>query len=291
MSVGALVALAAPLRAQNEAVLRQAFEGKVVTVKIDMPATQQGVDVYPLDQMPVDFREVAQRLKDNSTALRIGQQVMVTKVVVKKNSHIEFQLGGGGYGTFGDKTSTDVSVGEPGRDEGREGAARLDQARAGSHETEAIREGAREPARGTRTRERARRSGGEAGAVGDRGEPAREARGERQPLQRALSERHSGRCADARTASCARWRSTSTSERRRESAASGSGGGVAGAAGQAFTGGGSRAAPTSIRKGLLFDEVETLLGPAATAQKRKKEHLPSSSGRIERTARRFPRAS
>ena len=110
MSVGVLVALAAPLQAQNEATLRQAFEGKVVAIKIDMPATQQGVDVYPLDQIPVDFREVAQRLKDNSTALRIGQQVMVTKVVVKKNSHIEFQLGGGGYGTFGDNTSTDVSV-------------------------------------------------------------------------------------------------------------------------------------------------------------------------------------
>jgi hypothetical protein len=82
----------APLQAQNEAMLRQAFEGKVVAVKIDMPATQQGVDVYPLGSDPVDFREVAQRLKDNSTALRIGQQVMVTKVVVKKNSHIEFQL-------------------------------------------------------------------------------------------------------------------------------------------------------------------------------------------------------
>ena len=104
--LGALVVAAAgPLRAQNEAILRQAFEGKVVAVKIDMPATQKGVDVYPLDAMPVDFREVAQRLKDNSTSLRIGQQVMVTKVLVKKNSHIEFQLGGGGYGTLGDNTS------------------------------------------------------------------------------------------------------------------------------------------------------------------------------------------
>jgi len=110
MLAAAVMAVATPLQAQNEAMLRQAFEGKVVAVKIDMPATQQGVDVYPLDQIPVDFREVAQRLKDNSTALRIGQPVMVTKVVVKKNSHIEFQLGGGGYGTFGDNTSTDVSL-------------------------------------------------------------------------------------------------------------------------------------------------------------------------------------
>ena len=116
---------AQPALGQNESVLRQAFEGKTVTVKIDMPATSRGVDVYPLEAMAVDFREVAQRLKDNSTALRIGQQVMVTKVVVKKNSHIEFQLGGGGYGTFG-------------------------QARAGSHEAKAVRARAGQSASGTR---------------------------------------------------------------------------------------------------------------------------------------------
>ena len=108
--VTALVLVPSAAFGQNEAILRQAFEGKVVAVKIEMPATSRGVDVYPLDQRPVDFPELAQRIKDNSTALRIGQQVMVTKVVVKKNSHIEFQLGGGGYGTFGDNTSSSVST-------------------------------------------------------------------------------------------------------------------------------------------------------------------------------------
>ena len=39
---------------------------------------------------------------------------MVTKVLVKRNSHIEFQLGGGGYGTFGDNTSTNVSTASQG---------------------------------------------------------------------------------------------------------------------------------------------------------------------------------
>ena len=103
--LGATLALAAVVRgaeAQNEAALRGAFEGKTVALRIDTPATSAGVDVHPLDATPVDFREVAQRLKDNGTAIRIGQQMMVTKVVVKKNSHIEFQLGGGGYGTLGD---------------------------------------------------------------------------------------------------------------------------------------------------------------------------------------------
>ena len=54
--------------------------------------------------------EVAQRLKDNGTALKMGSQVMVTKVLVKRNSHIEFQLGGGGYGTFGDWATNGANV-------------------------------------------------------------------------------------------------------------------------------------------------------------------------------------
>jgi hypothetical protein len=96
--------------AQNEGALRAAFEGKTVTVRIDMPATSQGVDVYPQDAMPINFRDVAQRMKDNGTAIRMGQQVMVTKVVVKKD-HLEFQLGGGGYGTFGDWMTNGSDVG------------------------------------------------------------------------------------------------------------------------------------------------------------------------------------
>jgi hypothetical protein len=101
----------------SEAALRAAFEGKTVTVKMDLPATSQGVDVFPTEAMPVDFREVAERLKEHGTALRIGQQVMITKVAVKRSSHIEFQLGGGGYGTVGDWMSsptvtTPISAGE-----------------------------------------------------------------------------------------------------------------------------------------------------------------------------------
>jgi hypothetical protein len=107
----AFVTLTRGAAAQNEGALRAAFEGKTIAVRIDMPATSQGVDVYPQDAMPVNFRDVAQRLKDNGTALKIGQQVMVTKVVVKKD-HLEFQLGGGGYGTFGDwmTNGSDVST-------------------------------------------------------------------------------------------------------------------------------------------------------------------------------------
>lgn len=108
-----LLALALASRgalAQNEAALRAAFEGKTVTVKVDMPATSKGIDVYPQESMPVNWREMAERMKQYGTAIKPGQQYMITKVVVKKDSHIEFQLGGGGYGTFGDYMNSSSSV-------------------------------------------------------------------------------------------------------------------------------------------------------------------------------------
>ncbi|HSD33763.1 MAG TPA: hypothetical protein VLB49_17745 [Gemmatimonadales bacterium] len=87
--------------AQDEAALRRAFEGQSVVLKIDMPGTSSGVNIYPERDMPVDFPEVATRLKKFGTAIRTGDAVMVTKIRVKDDL-IEFQLGGGGYGTFGD---------------------------------------------------------------------------------------------------------------------------------------------------------------------------------------------
>ena len=112
-ALAALAALAVPSQgalAQNEAALRAAFEGKSLTVKVDMPATSKGVDVFPQESMPVNWREMANRMKEFGTALKPGQQVMITKVVVKKDSHIEFQLGGGGWGTFGDRVNSSSSV-------------------------------------------------------------------------------------------------------------------------------------------------------------------------------------
>ena len=89
------------LQAQNEAALRRAFEGQSVIVRIDMPGTSSGVNVFPNQDMPIDFPDVAEKLKRYGTALRTGDAVMVTKIKVKDDL-IEFQLGGGGYGTFGD---------------------------------------------------------------------------------------------------------------------------------------------------------------------------------------------
>ena len=98
-----LAVAAAPAQAQSEWELKQAFEGKFVIVKMDMPATQRGVDLYPDREPSVDFRAYSARVREFGVALKPGDRIMVTTVRVKKKN-IEFQLGGGGYGVFGDDT-------------------------------------------------------------------------------------------------------------------------------------------------------------------------------------------
>ncbi|MEO7512064.1 MAG: hypothetical protein ABIZ91_09935 [Gemmatimonadaceae bacterium] len=44
-----------------------------------MPATSKVIDVFPNEPMPVNWREVADRLKESGTALKMGQSVMITK--------------------------------------------------------------------------------------------------------------------------------------------------------------------------------------------------------------------
>jgi hypothetical protein len=51
----ALAATAPPALAQSEDRLRTFFEGKSVRVKIEMPGTEDGVDVYPGTTQPIDF--------------------------------------------------------------------------------------------------------------------------------------------------------------------------------------------------------------------------------------------
>lgn len=109
VGVSAAALFASSAAAQNEDVLRRAFEGKMVTVKIDMPATDRGVDLQVARDRPLDFSQYADRLKDYGISLKAGESVMVTKIKVKDDL-IEFQLGGGGYGTFWDNTDPSVAV-------------------------------------------------------------------------------------------------------------------------------------------------------------------------------------
>lgn len=107
LMVGLLLPAAA--QAQSEAVLRDYFEGRTVKVKLAMPGTEDGVDVYPGTPKPLDYPRHASRLKEFGTAIKTGTDALITKVKVKSKL-IEFQLDGGGYGTMGDETSSSVSV-------------------------------------------------------------------------------------------------------------------------------------------------------------------------------------
>jgi hypothetical protein len=96
------------LNAQNATALSQYFEGKQVVVKMDMPGSQEGVDIYPQRPNPLDAKAYGRRMKSFPVSLRTGDSVVVTTVKVK-DKLIEFQLGGGGFGTFGDNTDTSVN--------------------------------------------------------------------------------------------------------------------------------------------------------------------------------------
>ena len=104
-----LAFLTSPLVAQSETVLKEYFEGRTVVPRLAMPGTENGVDVYPGSPRPLDYSRYASRIKEYGTAIKAGEPVIVTKIKLKSRL-IEFQLGGGGYGTFGDETSSNVST-------------------------------------------------------------------------------------------------------------------------------------------------------------------------------------
>jgi hypothetical protein len=91
--------------AQSQSAIEEAFLHRTVWLKIDMPGTQLGVDIYPEkgDGLPRNYESL---LSQYPAAYHQGDQATVTKVVFKKD-HIEFQLDHGGFGQFGD--NTDVS--------------------------------------------------------------------------------------------------------------------------------------------------------------------------------------
>ncbi len=109
LSLFAILLTVSSMRAQDaNTALSQFFEGKQVVVKIDMPGSQQGVDIYPQSPNSLDAKNYGKRMKSFPIALHNGDAVMVTQVKVK-DKLIEFQLGGGGFGTFGDDSNTAVN--------------------------------------------------------------------------------------------------------------------------------------------------------------------------------------
>jgi hypothetical protein len=88
--------------------LQSYFVGRQVTLQIDMPGTQQGVDLRMDREEMMDWKQYSNRLKQFGPALRSGDRSTITTLVVKKNL-IEFQLDGGGFGTFWDDDTTTVT--------------------------------------------------------------------------------------------------------------------------------------------------------------------------------------
>jgi hypothetical protein len=108
-AVATALGIAPPAAAQNEAALKSYFEGKRVTVRLDMPGSADGVDVHPDASRAVDFKRYSNDLKRYGTALRSGDTVAITLLKMKKDL-IELHLAGGGFGTFGDDASTSANI-------------------------------------------------------------------------------------------------------------------------------------------------------------------------------------
>ena len=99
--------LLAPIagHAQNEGAVQQAFQGHTVWLKVAMPGTQLGIDIFPQRGIPMPG-SYDNLLSQYPAAYRPGDSATVTKINYKKD-HIEFQLDHGGFGQFGD--NIDVS--------------------------------------------------------------------------------------------------------------------------------------------------------------------------------------
>ena len=109
VAAAAMLLCAAPAFAQNEAALREDLEGRRVRLKIDMPGSQEGVDLQVDARRPMNYPEYGDRLKRFGVALRKGDTATITLAKVKKDM-IEFQLDGGGFGTLGDNTDTSANL-------------------------------------------------------------------------------------------------------------------------------------------------------------------------------------
>lgn len=95
-------------QATGQSALQNYFVGRQVTVQIDMPGTQQGVDLRMDRDDPMDWKQYSNRLKQFGPAIRSGDKSTITTLIVKKNL-IEVQLDGGGFGTFWDDDATTVT--------------------------------------------------------------------------------------------------------------------------------------------------------------------------------------
>jgi len=87
-----LLFITSSAQAQSAGNLQTFFEGKQVTLRIDMPRTSSGVNVYPERAQSLNYQQYSARLKANGVALQGGTRVVINQLKVK-SSHLELQLG------------------------------------------------------------------------------------------------------------------------------------------------------------------------------------------------------
>lgn len=105
-----------PAAAQDEDVLRRALEGKYVTVKLDLPASEKGLDLRFDREEPFNSQEHFARIRDFDVAVPQGQRVQISLIKLK-GDHVEFQLAGGGFDWIKDGTTqTFVAESKSGRE-------------------------------------------------------------------------------------------------------------------------------------------------------------------------------
>lgn len=77
--------------AQSESHLKEFFEGKRVAFRIDMPATKDGVNVYPERSQSLDYSEYKTRLKKYGLRIHHGEVANIGRIKIK-NLHIEVRF-------------------------------------------------------------------------------------------------------------------------------------------------------------------------------------------------------
>jgi hypothetical protein len=94
--------LAASAQDTGEFALKQFFEGRTVVVKMDMPGTKSGVDLYPDNPKKLfDYNKHLRRLRDFGVSIPNGSETVITKIEFDGKT-VEVHLDGGGFGNSAD---------------------------------------------------------------------------------------------------------------------------------------------------------------------------------------------
>ena len=77
--------------ANSESDLRQYFEGKQVTFRIDMPATKNGINIYPERSQSLNYEDYNAKLKEHGAAIHRGEKAAVTGLRLNgRNIEVQF---------------------------------------------------------------------------------------------------------------------------------------------------------------------------------------------------------